>query len=234
MSDRTAFEEALHAMETEAFNFGYRGIKDAAVRQSYFQTVRQYAQELRHRVDTGELTPQQAAADANAMRNHFMDIARLRSSDIGRARAQQIKSEGLTLDALLEKYAQSKFGRAFSALSESEQNAVYLSVVEASGRANTTVTLQALRLGRLGRGLMVLSLAIAVYDVATADDKVEAAEHEAVGFGGGFLGGAAGGAVAGLACGPGAPVCVTIGVFVGGVAGALGADLFWGWLRHPH
>ena len=33
-----------------------------------------------------------------------------------------------------------------------------------------------------------------------------------------------GGAVAGLACGPGAPVCVTVGVFVGGIIGSFGAD----------
>jgi len=41
----------------------------------------------------------------------------------------------------------------------------------------------------------------------------------------------AGGAAAGMICGPGAPVCVTIGVFVGGVAAVLGADFtfdkFW-------
>jgi hypothetical protein len=34
----------------------------------------------------------------------------------------------------------------------------------------------------------------------------------------------AGGAAAGLACGPGAPVCVAVGVFVGGALAALGAD----------
>jgi hypothetical protein len=33
--------------------------------------------------------------------------------------------------------------------------------------------------------------------------------------------------LAGLACGPGAPVCVTIGAFVGGAAAAFGVDLFW-------
>ena len=48
-------------------------------------------------------------------------------------------------------------------------------------------------------------------------------------LGGGFAGGAAGGAIAGLACGPGAPICVTLGVFVGGALGALGADVSFGW-----
>ena len=48
-------------------------------------------------------------------------------------------------------------------------------------------------------------------------------------LGGGFAGGAAGGAIARLACGPRAPICVTVGVFVGGALGALGADVSLGW-----
>lgn len=39
--------------------------------------------------------------------------------------------------------------------------------------------------------------------------------------------GIAGGALAGLACGPGAPVCVAIGAFVGGALAAFGTDYFW-------
>ena len=73
--------------------------------------------------------------------------------------------------------------------------------------------------------MIIFSLAVSVYNVATAEDKAKAAVNEGVVIGGGFAGGAAGGAVAGLACGPGAPVCVTIGVFVGGALGAFGADL---------
>ena len=39
--------------------------------------------------------------------------------------------------------------------------------------------------------------------------------------------GLAGGALAGLACGPGAPVCVTLGAFVAGTLAALGVSTFW-------
>ena len=60
--------------------------------------------------------------------------------------------------------------------------------------------------------------------MATAEDKTREVAHEAAVLGGGFVGSAAAGAVAGLACGPGAPVCVTLGVFIGGVLGALGTD----------
>lgn len=39
-----------------------------------------------------------------------------------------------------------------------------------------------------------------------------------------------GGGIAGSARGPEAPVCVSIGVFVGRVLGTLGADLSFGWV----
>lgn len=82
----------------------------------------------------------------------------------------------------------------------------------------------------LGRGFLFVTLAVAVYNIVTAEDKVEATAREGVILGGGFVGGAAGGAVAGLACGPGAIICVTVGVFVGGALGAMGADLSFGWI----
>jgi hypothetical protein len=85
------------------------------------------------------------------------------------------------------------------------------------------------RLSRVGRGLLVTTLACAVYNVATSEDKPRAATREGMAIGGGFIGGAVGGAVAGMACGPGAPICVTLGVFVGGALGALGADLSFDW-----
>lgn len=76
-----------------------------------------------------------------------------------------------------------------------------------------------------GRGLVVLSLAIAVYNIATAQDHWAAARREGAIFGGGIVGGAVGGAVAGLACGPAAPVCVTLFIFIGGTLGAFGVSM---------
>lgn len=82
---------------------------------------------------------------------------------------------------------------------------------------------------KLGRGLLVATIGVAIYNIAIAEDMVTATAREGVIIGGGFAEGAAGGAVAGLTCGPGALVCVTIGVFVGGALGALGADFTFGW-----
>jgi hypothetical protein len=231
MSDRSNAERAVQAMQSEAFNFASRFINDAAVRRNYLQTVQRYSQDILERGRRGQITWRAAAEEANVMRNSILDVSRLRSSDIGRATAERLKASGLSLDELLERYAQRRYRRGFQALSAAERNAVFVEIVEASGRARASVNVNAVRLGRLGRGLLGVSLAIAVYNVASAENRVEAATREGVGLGGGFLGGAAGGAAAGLVCGPGAPVCVTIGVFVGGVAGALGADFLYDWLN---
>jgi hypothetical protein len=83
------------------------------------------------------------------------------------------------------------------------------------------------KLSRAGRGLIVLSLALSVYTIMTADDKLDATKHEAAVTGAGISGGILGGALAGLACGPGAPVCVTVGAFAGGALAAFGVDFFW-------
>lgn len=65
-------------------------------------------------------------------------------------------------------------------------------------------TIQMRRLSASGRGLLAMSIALSVYAVAAAEDRVYSLKREAAQTG-------AGGALAGFACGPGAPVCATIG-----------------------
>jgi hypothetical protein len=95
--------------------------------------------------------------------------------------------------------------------------------VQKSGEPQVRASNSAKWMGRAGRGLFVLTIAIAVYHIATAEDKVRASANEGVAIGGGMAGATALGA-AGLFCGPAAIACVPIGIFVGGVIGAVGAD----------
>ena len=57
--------------------------------------------------------------------------------------------------------------------------------------------------------------------------KSTAIKRELVTTTAGMGGSIAAGALAGLACGPGAPVCVTIGAFIGGALAAFGAGFIW-------
>lgn len=229
--DLTALNAALTSMKATAGNFAVRFINDAQVRKQYVEAVDAYANKVLKEVASGQLTPEQGAKSANSMRNQIMEAARLRTSDVGKARAKDLKPTGLTLDDLKEKYSKKLFGKNFSSLAQTEKNLVALEIVKASGRANPQVTAGSRALGKLGKGLGVLSLGVAVYNVSVAEDKAEAVAKEGVSFGGGIVGGAAGGAAAGLLFGPAAPVAVPIGVFVGGVLGALGAEITFDWLK---
>lgn len=62
--------------------------------------------------------------------------------------------------------------------------------------------------------------------MATADGKLQAVARQGTGI---ALGSALSivGEWAGLACGPGAVICVPLGVFVGGACGAIAADYFF-------
>lgn len=164
-------ERALTGFKAEATNFGYRFIEDAGVRSGYVAEAERAARELLEQVRAGAKSAQQAALEANTMRNALLDAARLRTSDIGRAGAEALKATGKTLTELETWYAAKLFKKAFSDLADAEKSEVWLAIVEASGRANGAVTARALRFGKIGRGLIVVSVAIAVYNVATAENK---------------------------------------------------------------
>ncbi len=215
-------KKALSLLESEALNFAARFMNDPRVRRQYLAGVRNLSEEYLRRVRIGSLSPKAAAEEVSLLRNSIMQASRLKLSDLGCAYSVNAKETGKTLMDLLEHYARKNFKMPFDQLNVSQQNAVYLDVIESAGRARPSANIMAKRLSRLGRGLLVVTVGIAVYNVATADNTLKATLAEGATLGGGILGGAAGGAVAGLACGPGAPVCVGLGIFIGGALGALG------------
>lgn len=228
-SDQDIFERAIRALEAEIANIGTHATIDGQARQAYARQIRLMADELRAEARSGRITWKQAAEQAEEARNLIMDMIRGRSTPVGRALAQQIKSEGKTLNELIGRKTQQLFGRdaKFQALTNSQQQAVYGAIVESAGKSNPKVSATMRRLSNAGKGLIVLSLGLSIYRIAVAEDKVDAAAQEAAITGAGIGGGVAGGAIAGLACGPGAPVCVGVGAFVGGALAAFGVSFFW-------
>ena len=228
-SDQNIFERAIRALETEIANIGAHATIDGQARQAYARQIKRMADELRTEARSGRISWKQAAEQAEEARNLIMDIIRGRSTPVGRALAQQIKSEGKTLNELVGRKTQQLFGRGatFQSLTHSQQQAVYGAIVESAGKSNPKVSATMQRLSNAGKGLIVLSLGLSIYRIAVAEDKVDAAAQEAAITGAGIGGGMAGGAIAGLACGPGAPVCVGVGAFVGGALAAFGVSYFW-------
>lgn len=228
-SQQAVFESAIKTLEVEVANVGIHLNIDASARQAYAQQIKLMADDLRQQAASGRLTWAQAASQAQETRNTIMEVIRGRSTPVGRAMAEQLKREGKTLNELVARKTTQLHGpnAQFNRLSAPQQNAVYAEIVKSAGKSNPRVTANMRNLSRFGRGLIVLSIAISVYNVMSAEDKPKAIGREVAVTGAGIAGAMASGALAGLACGPGAPVCVTIGAFAGGALAAFGMDLFW-------
>lgn len=212
----------LELLETTALNFGYRLINDGTVRLQYVAAIRKSADELIQAYHAGEYTVEQAAELANKLRNKIMMISRQHSSDLGRAIAEYKKPTGLSFEVVQQKVARKLFSRNFTKLSQVERGKVYLEIVNSSSRNNSNATSIASYFKPAGRLLIVLSLSIVTYDIVYAKNKGKAAAYHGAIAGGSMTSSYVVGATAGLACGPGAPVCVGLGAFIGGVLGAIG------------
>ncbi|MFD1216879.1 hypothetical protein [Microbulbifer celer] len=222
--------DAVIQFEVQAVNFGYRFINDAGVRQAYMAQTKAMSAELLAAWKSGAMTPKQAASAANQMRNEIMELARVKTSDLGRAKARAMKAQGLDIDDLVNKYSQQLFKRSFGKLSSPEKNSVYIAIVESAGRARPKVSAKAARLGIIGKSLWVITACVAIYNVSVARNKTKAAGREAANIGGGFAGGAAGGALAGVWFGP---IGVAVGIVVGGVIGSIASDQVYVELAGP-
>ena len=228
-NDRPSFERFLQAMEAQILAAASFLVMDGAVRAQYQRLIHDMSRELMAKVARRELSWQQAAAQASEARNAVLDTLRTRSSPVGRAAAQSIKAQGLSLNALIAQKTLTLFGSGarFDALAPHQRNQVFEAVVRSAGRSNARVS-TAMRIGSAaGRSLVFLSVAHSVYEVATAQDKLATAGRELSVSAAGLGGSIAGGALAGLACGPGAPVCVAVGAFVGGALFAFGVASLW-------
>jgi hypothetical protein len=227
--DEARFERELVLLKAEIANVAAHVNNEVAVRQAYQTQIQAFVTDLRGKANAGGISWSEAATQANVARNTIMETMRARSTPVGRALAESLKKQGKTLNEMVAKKTIELYGaRAnFPGLSPAQQNKVFEAVTLSAAKSRPSVD-RAMRILRpAGRGLVFLSIALSVYTVATSEDKVDAAKKEAATIGGGIAGGIAGGAAAGLICGPGAPVCVTVGAFVGGALAAFGVGFFW-------
>ena len=228
-SDEETFENAIKSLEATTSSIGMHLEIDSTSRRMYAREIKAMSDNLRRDVARGKLTWAQAAEQAQVTRNVVMQLTRSKTKPVAREFAQSKKAEGYNLNAIKKKKTSKLFGKnaVFAKLTPSKQNRVFAEVVASAGRSQPGITRDMLRLSYLGRGLILLSLALSTYNVLTARDKSTAIKRELITTGAGIGGGIAAGALAGLACGPGAPVCVTIGAFVGGALAAFGAGFIW-------
>lgn len=228
-TDEEAFDNAIKSLEATTTSIGMHLEIDSTARRIYAREIKIMSDNLRREVLSGRLTLARAAEQAQSTRNFIMQVTRSRTTPVARAFAESKKAEGRGLNALIAEKTAKLFGKGtiFVRLTPSQQNRVFAEVVSSAGRSQPTITRRALQLSHLGRSLMLLSLALSTYNILTAANKSAAVKRELVTITAGVGGSIGAGALAGLACGPGAPVCVTIGAFAGGALAAFGVGFIW-------
>lgn len=226
--DKKLFEQSIEALESQVANVGAHMTVDSRTRLAYAREIKLMAKKLEADALVGKITWSDAAKQAQETRNVIMEIFRRQSTPVGRAMAQKFKVTGYSLNELVARHTSLNYGRdaIFQNLTPGRKDRVYASIVKSAGKSNAKVSAALSRFSYVGRSLIVISLGISAYNVATSTDKLSTTGKELLSTGAGVGGGIAGGALAGLVCGPAAPVCVTMGAFVGGALAAFGVGFF--------
>jgi len=178
---------------------------------------------------------EETAREASRSRNAIMEAIRMQTSPTMRAWAVAMKKNGLTFEDLLDKYTQRKgFGQKFLDIkNDSYKSIVYMEVIRSAGDPKQSVNFVMKGFSIACKGLVVASLAIAIYNIYNAEDKVGEAIKQGTILAGAIAGATLVGETSTVICaptGPGYVACVGISAFVGGVVGGFLGDRAHVWI----
>lgn len=216
--DDEILERALESMEGAALKFSADAISDAAQRENYNRNMKRVKAEVLAQVNAGKISVKEAAEFCYEARNKIMAEIRGKTSVHGRAMVEKKKKAPKAIEALLDEKSIKAFGKQFLELETGQRGAIHYEIVESSARPNTHYNTRNEVLKVVGKVLIVVTVAYAVYDVVNADNKYKEGVKQGSVIGGGIIGSLMGGALGGMACGPGAPVCSIALILVGSLS----------------
>lgn len=206
---------------------------DSRKRVWYGRQIKRISDELLAEARAGRISWEQARLQAHEARGATMKEARAKGTTLGLRLSEMLKEANRSIAEIDAKILADKFGgRSLESLTEAENRRLLELAIESAGRSRESVNTAARVAGHIGRGVAVLTFAVAAYSVYMADDQVREFARQSALLGGGVLGGMAGGATAGAAAGavvgaatgPGVVIFVAGGILLGGILGSLGAE----------
>lgn len=206
-------KKALESFEGAALKFSSDFISDAKQRDNYNRNVKRVKSEVLEQVKAGNITVKDAAKFCYKMRNKIMTEVRGKTSVHGVAIAEKRKRVSVALEQLLDEKAVKKFGKSFVELGAGQRDFMYYEIVESSARPDAKFNTLNKVLNVSGKVLIVVTIAYAMYEVASADNKAKEGIKQGVTIGGGLAGTALASMGVSIVCGPGAPIC-TIGLML--------------------
>jgi len=237
-------DKALQQFQVAAQKIAVNFIQDAGTRKEYMRQIGEIPKVVRAEVSSGRVGLAEGVRFAQTLRNQIMMEARAATSATGLSIAERHKQEGLTERYLLERYsaiqnvpgvkemllpqqkayiqsiADGRTPSVFDRLNAEERARVYYAIIDASGRDSVNFTNFCIKFAAIGKVFSAVTAMLAVYSVATANDKVYEANRQASIISGSLLGGALASLAVASLCGPGAPICAFAVVAAGGLAGA--------------
>ena len=258
------YKEEERMLLSDALLYSIRFIKDGKLRQKYNMNVKHAVEEVRrnylfnaNNVDefiqrynncNGHLPSEiwnkspfevieESSKNVQSARNAIMNSIRAQTSPTSLALAKAIKREGKTFDELLDKYTHELYkGSKFSELDMDKKSRVYMKVIERAGLPSSNFNLLSRFFSWTFKGIIVATYANAIYNIYTADDKIDELEHQGSILAGAEAGMRFGGGLmpevcvpAGFAAGVGYFVCVAAGVFVSSMVGAFLGSRAYRW-----
>lgn len=117
---KAKFESAVNTLQGDVSAAAARLSVDPRLRIEYSRRIKEMAADLRAKANSGIISWEKAAMEAQETRNLIMDMVRTRSTPLGRAMAERMKTSGITLNELVAKKSASMFGPKvnFNSLSE--------------------------------------------------------------------------------------------------------------------
>jgi hypothetical protein len=202
------------------------------VRKWYLAQTTKAVDEIHRLITSHAISLEEGATRVYRLRDTLRELARARDSAYGQALARAADKPS-TFAMLKDKRAAELFGKGtrFAQLDIERQAAVLWAVVKGAGRISEDFTNKAAGFGIAGKVLLGLTLAVSIYTIGRATDKVQAAQQEGASIAGGTAGWVASGWVGrtifcGVFAPEVAPACVLVSAFVGSVLGSIGGRAF--------
>ena len=226
------FETQIKLFESQMAAACREAIKSEDVRAEYMRRIKAASDELIEMVRSRKITPHEGAISAYNLRNKILLTLRGDLTSFGLAYSRNIKPDsGRPFEYYLNKNSQELFNKPYQSLTTEQKERVLIKLVEKAGKSNSDVSVKAKFFGMAGRALLIVTLAVAVYNVIEAEDKERQALKEGATLGGGIAGGIAGGAaVFAIASNPAGWVvglATLVGAALTGVGTSEVFDYFW-------
>jgi hypothetical protein len=222
--DDEVLKKALESFEGAALKFSTDMIHDAEQRENYNRNVQRVKAEVLTEVKAGRVSVKEAAMHCYEMRNKIMVEIRTKTSVQGSAVVENRKSVAPSLQSLLDKYSNKKFGKALNELNVQQKNVIYYEIIESSARADAGYNTKNKVLKVTGKVLIVVTIAYAAYDIASAENKAKETIKQGAVIGAGVGGTYVASLAVSTVCGAGAPFCAIGLMLAAGLATGWGAS----------